>query len=184
MKDCLLAMALLAVLVCVAPAEVVDSAANGITVRTTLTIQASPADVYQRLIRNIGQWWNPAHTFSGDARNMSIDDKPGGCFCERLPDGGGVQHFVVTVASPGKKLLFRGAMGPMLSKAVMGSLEISLAPADGGTQLTATLNAGGYMSGGVNTMAGPADFVVTEQFTRLKNYIEHGDPNPKGSQER
>ncbi|HXJ44792.1 MAG TPA: hypothetical protein VNH18_36230, partial [Bryobacteraceae bacterium] len=147
-------------------AEVVDSASNGFTVRTTLSIQASPADVYQRLVRNVGDWWNSAHTFSGDAHNMSIDDKPGGCFCEKLPGGGGVQHFEVSVASPGKTLLFRGAMGPMLSKALMGGLEITLVPAEGGTKLTVSLNAGGYLPGGVNAMAGVADVVVAEQFTR------------------
>ena len=157
----------------------VDSAPNGITVRTTLTIKASPAEVYQKLVNNVGDWWNSAHTFSGDSHNLTIEDKPGGCFCEKLPAGGGVQHFEVTLVSPGKVLMFRGAMGPMLSQAVMGSLEIRLAPAEGGTKVTATLNAGGYMPGGVNTMAGPADMVVGEQFTRLKSYIEQGSPEPK-----
>lgn len=163
------------------PAEVVDSAPNGITVRTALTIQAAPADVYQKLVRNVGEWWNSAHTFSHDAHNMSIDDKPGGCFCEKFPAGGGVQHFEVAMSSPGKLLMFRGAMGPMLSQAVMGSLEITLAPDGAGTKLTATLRAGGYMPNGVNSMAAPADMVVAEQFTRLKNYIEKGTPDAKAA---
>jgi hypothetical protein len=31
----------------------------------------------------------------------------------------------------------------------------------------------------MNTWAAPMDSVLREQFTRLKNYIEHGDPAPK-----
>ncbi len=31
----------------------------------------------------------------------------------------------------------------------------------------------------MNTWAAPVSAVLEEQFTRLKNYIEHGDPAPK-----
>ena len=73
-----------------AHADVLDSAANGFTVKTTLTIQATPEDVYKRLVHDVGEWWNPQHTFSGDAHNLSIDDKADGCFCEKLANGGSV----------------------------------------------------------------------------------------------
>jgi uncharacterized protein YndB with AHSA1/START domain len=181
MKKALALAAFALVLAMACPAEVVDSAPNGITVRSTLVIQAPPGDVYQKLVKNVGDWWNSAHTFSQDAHNMTIDDKPGGCFCEKLPGGGGVQHFEVAMSSPGKFIMFRGAMGPMLSQAVMGSLEITLVPDGAGTKLTATLRAGGYMPNGVNSMAGPADMVVAEQFTRLKSYIEKGTPETKAA---
>jgi len=71
-------------------AEVIDSASSGFTVKTTLTIGASPDDVYRRLIRNVGDWWDPAHTYSGNSHNLSIEEKPMGCFCEKLPNQGGV----------------------------------------------------------------------------------------------
>ena len=45
-----------------AAAEVVDSSAGGFTVKTTLSIQAAPDEVYRRLI-HIGDWWDPEHTF-------------------------------------------------------------------------------------------------------------------------
>ena len=67
-----------------ASAEVLDSAANGFTVKTTLNIKAAPDEVYRKLVHDIGEWWNSAHTFSGDAHNLSIEDRLGGCFCEKL----------------------------------------------------------------------------------------------------
>jgi hypothetical protein len=68
---------LLAVTLCVAgagltAAEVADSSAGGFTVKTTLSIQAAPDEVYRRLI-HIGDWWDSEHTFSGDAHNLSIE---------------------------------------------------------------------------------------------------------------
>ena len=64
-------------------ADVADSAAGGFTVKVALNVQASPADVYQRLI-HVGDWWSSEHTFSLDAHNLSIDVRPMGCFCEKL----------------------------------------------------------------------------------------------------
>jgi hypothetical protein len=34
----------------------------------------------------------------------------------------------------------------------------------------------GYLPAGMNTWAAPVDSVLTEQVTRLKNYVERGDP--------
>ena len=56
-----------------AAAEVVDSSSNGFTVTLAIAIQAPPADVYSRLIHNVGDWWSSAHTYSGDAHNLSIE---------------------------------------------------------------------------------------------------------------
>ena len=98
-------------------ADVADSAANGFTVKATVTIQAAPAVVYQKLVRNVGDWWDPGHTFSGDARNLMIDAKPMGCFCEKLPNEGGVRHLEVVFAAPGKTLVMTGGLGPLQSLA-------------------------------------------------------------------
>jgi uncharacterized protein YndB with AHSA1/START domain len=160
-------------------AEVLDSPAGGFTVKTTLTIQATPADVYKRLVHDVGEWWNSAHTFSGSAHNLSIQDKPMGCFCEALPEGGGVRHMEVINVAPGKRLVMSGALGPLQSKGVAGTLSIELSPADGGTKLEVTYAVGGYLAAGLNTWSGIVDGVVAEQFTRLKGYVEHGAPAAK-----
>ena len=116
-------------------AEVADSSANGFTVKTSVMIQASPDEVYRRLVRNVGEWWNPQHSFSGDARNLTIEEKPSGCFCEALPNQGGVRHMDVVRFAPGKALVLVGALGPLRSLAVTGSMTIQLAPAESGTKI-------------------------------------------------
>ena len=158
---------------------VVDASASGFTVRTTVAIKAAPAEVYRRLVRNIGDWWNPSHTFSGSAHNLSIEEKVGGCFCEKLPDGGGVRHMEVVYIAPGKTLRLSGGLGPMQSIAAAGSMTIQLSAAEGGTKLEVTYAVAGYLPAGMNTWAAPVDGVVEEQFTRLKNYIETGDAGHK-----
>jgi uncharacterized protein YndB with AHSA1/START domain len=174
-----------AALVCVvagtAPAEVADSAANGFTLKITTQIHASPADVYARLVHNIGDWWDPAHTFSGDAHNLTIEDRPQGCFCEKWA-GGSVRHMEVILLLPGKTLRMSGGLGPLQGIAT-GSMTFALTPMEGGTKLETTYTVIGYTSKGMITWGAPVDTVLTEQLTRLKNYIETGNPPGKAAEQ-
>ena len=52
-----------------ARAEVLDSAAGGFTVKSAVTIHASPHDVYTHLLR-VADWWDSAHTFSGNSHKI------------------------------------------------------------------------------------------------------------------
>jgi hypothetical protein len=159
-------------------ANVVDAAAGGFTVKETMVIQATPQDVYAKIFR-IGDWWSPAHTYSHDAHNLSIEEKAGGCYCEKLPGGGGVKHMEVVNLIPGKTVVLHGALGPMQSLAATGSMQIQLSPADAGTKLEVTYAVGGYLAAGFTSWAPIIDGVLKEQFMRLKSLIEHGDPAPK-----
>jgi len=166
-------------------AEVVDSASNGFTVKTTVNIKASPDAVYRQII-HVGDWWDPVHTFSGDAHNLSIEEKPMGCWCEKLPNQGGVRHMEVVFLSPGKRLVMIGGLGPLQAMATAGAMTLQLSPADGGTRLEVTYTVAGYSSSGLNTLAAPVDSVLGQQFGRLKNFIEKGSavsapaqPSPK-----
>jgi hypothetical protein len=67
-------------------------------------------------------WWNPTHTFSSDAHNLSIDDKAMGCFCEKLASGGSVHHLEVVYADPGQKLVFSGARPARARKSLSRTL--------------------------------------------------------------
>jgi len=157
-------------------AEVADASVNGFTIKATLSIQASPDDVYRRIVRNVGDWWDPSHTFSGNSRNLTIEEKPTGCFCEKLPDGGGVRHMQVIYLDPGKRLVLTGALGPLQAMAATGTMTILLSPADRGTRLEVTYGVLGYLPAGMNTLAAPVDGVLTGLFNRLKNYAEGGVP--------
>jgi uncharacterized protein YndB with AHSA1/START domain len=155
--------------------EIADSASNGFTVKIAVQIQAPPEAVYRRLIQVAG-WWSPAHTFSHDAKNLSLEEKAGGCFCETLPNGGSVRHMQVLMVAPGKSLVLSGALGPLQTLAATGTMSIELEPSAGETKLTATYAVNGYLAAGMNTWAAPVDRVLGEQFSRLKNLVEHGDP--------
>ena len=156
-------------------ADVVDSSAGGFVVKETITIQAAPIEVYRRIFR-VGEWWNSQHTFSGDAHNLSIEEKAGGCFCEKLPTGGTVKHLEVVYQAPGKAVVMHGALGPLQTMAATGAMQIQLTAVDGGTKLEVTYAVAGYMAAGMNTLAPVVDSVLKEQFTRLKSYTEKGDP--------
>jgi uncharacterized protein YndB with AHSA1/START domain len=160
-----------------AGADVVESTANGFTTKTTTEISAVPRAVYLALTAQIGGWWDPQHTWSGDAKNMAIDPRAGGCFCEKLANGGSVQHMTVILAEPGKTLRMRGALGPLQEQAVVGTLTWSLTEAASRTRVEMTYVVGGYMRGGFEPVAKLVDGVLATQLQRLKQYIESGRPS-------
>ena len=71
--------------------------------------------MYNSIVDDVGLWWDSSHTFSGNAENLSIDDKAGGCFCENLENGGSVRHLEVVFVDPGKTLRMIGGLGPLSS---------------------------------------------------------------------
>lgn len=171
----------LAILVCALAqtaglAEVADSGANGFTIKIVTTIHAAPADVYKKLVHNVGDWWNSQHTFSGDAHNLSIEERPMGCFCEKLPNGGAVRHMEVVFLDPGKRLVLSGGLDPLQGIGAGGAMTFSLTPENDGTKLEFTYEVTGYAAQGMNSWAAPVDGVLNEQITRLKNYVETGNP--------
>jgi hypothetical protein len=156
-------------------AEVTDSSASGFTVKNIVYIATNSNDVYNQLI-DVKKWWSSAHTFSGDANNLSIDPKAGGCFCEQLSGGGSVRHLEVVYANPGKVLRMVGALGPMQSMAVTGSITFNLSEENNLTKVEVIYTVGGYRPGGLNSLAPVVDRVLLAQLNRLKNYIEKGKP--------
>lgn len=156
-------------------AEVADSSLSGFTVKFSVPIHAAPAQVYAALIQ-VGNWWDPAHTFSGDAHNLSIEEKAGGCFCEKLPDHGGVRHLEVLTVMPGKKLVMSGGLGPLQSIAASGSMTFQITTAGDGSKLDVVYTVAGYLPAGMNTWAPRVDGMLQQQLTRLRNFIEQGKP--------
>src|SRR5215467_1413363 len=153
MKFALLAAGLLCLGVFDSPGEVLDSAPDGFTLKIAVDIQASPDAVYDKLVHHIGDWWEPKHTFSQDARNLSIDDKPMGCFCESLPNNGGVRHMQVILVMPGKALVLTGGLGPLESLPVTGTMRFDFATANSATKVTMTYGVAGYLSKGLQSWA-------------------------------
>jgi uncharacterized protein YndB with AHSA1/START domain len=152
-----------------------DVAANGFTLKIDTHIAASPDKVYATLIEP-ARWWSSDHTFSGDAKNLHLEAKAGGCWCETLPNGGSVAHLTVVYVNPGKALRLRGALGPFQGLGVAGALTWKLEPAADGTNLSVTYALGGYNKEGFAELAQAGDGVLTAQVGRLKKVIESRSP--------
>lgn len=150
---------------------------DGFVVRYETEIGATPARVYEALVDDIGTWWDSEHTFSRDARNLSLDARPGGCLCEELPGGGGVEHLRVVYVDPGRRLRLSGALGPLQGSALVGTLTWTLTEAEGGTRLQMTYAVGGYMEGGLEGIAPAVESVLADQMRRLQRYVETGKPD-------
>jgi uncharacterized protein YndB with AHSA1/START domain len=158
-----------------AAAEVKSVTSTGFEVVTTATISA-PADQVYAALGEVGRWWSPSHTFSGDAANLSIELRAGGCFCERLKNGGSVQHMQVVYAAPGDGLRLRGALGPLQTEGVDGTLSWTLKPGEGGTIVTSSYVLGGYIRSGMGQWAPRVDRMLDEQLQRLKRFVEGKSP--------
>ena len=168
---------LFAILAATLRGEVIESTAAGFAVRNTVVINAPPAKVWAALTSGVGGWWDPVHTYSHDSRNLSLDAKPGGCFCERLPEGGGVQHMSVVYASPGKLLRLTGAIGPLQEAALAGTMSWNLMQTGSGTTVEMAYAVGGFRAGGFRDIPTVVDGVLRGQLTRLKSFVETDRPD-------
>lgn len=152
-----------------ATAAVTETRENAFTIEATVMVDDTPVSTYRDLIR-VNLWWDPAHTWSGSAGNLKLDARAGGCFCEKLADGGSVQHGRVIFAQPGKMLRLQAALGPLQGMAVAGVLTFTLAPDGPGTRVTLTYRVAGALTMESAKLAPLVDQVMGTQLRRLGNY--------------
>jgi len=158
-------------------ADVKETRENGFLIEATVMADASPTAVYRQLVRVAG-WWDPKHTWSGSARNLKLDPKAGGCFCEKLGDGGSVQHARVIFAQPGKLLRLEGALGPLQDMAVTGVLSFNLAPDGPGTRINMTYRVAGVLTMDSAKLAPLVDQVMGIQLGRLRSFASGAPAGP------
>lgn len=160
-------------------AEVVETSEDGFVTRDSATVAATPLETWLALTKP-GQWWDDAHTWSGDASNMTLTPQAGGCFCERVPgedhdDGfsldGSVQHAVVIQAYPLSALRMRGGLGPLQSEPATGILTITLKEVPGGTRVLWEYNVGGPMRYDIPTISKAVDGVMSQQLAGLRDHL-------------
>ena len=164
-----------------ASAEVTDAGPGGFTTVNEVIVDAERAAVWSAAVNEVGKWWHSDHTISGDAANMSIDVRPNGCFCESLgSETAGVVHLNVTMVNPTVVIRLTGGLGPLGLMGVNGNMTWEFSDvADGdGTVVKFTYAVGGYRQGGLDTIAGPVDYVIGEALQRMKAYAETGNPEP------
>ena len=153
-------------------AEVTEVSTNGFTVSHTVNSPASPQQSWTTMTRHIDSWWDPEHSWSGDAKNLYITLEAGGCFCERLPadaqsEAGGVEHLHIIYNNPPQELRFDGALGPLQSMNLHGRMIWTVAPAESGSSITFTYMLTGVLEGGFEGLSQGVDGVIGLQLNRL-----------------
>ncbi len=160
-------LALLLIVSLPVTAEVIESGENGFTVSHSLEINAEPFVVYRTMTSHIDQWWNGDHSWSGDASNLYMKIEMGGCFCERLPNGGRVEHLRIIYLSPGQEIRFDGALGPLQQMAVQGRMIWKIDAVENGSKVSFTYHVHGFSESGFEGLAPAVGGVIGEQLSRL-----------------
>jgi hypothetical protein len=148
-----------------ASAEVIAAGANGFEVRHEALYPGDPAGAWRRLVRP-QDWWDPAHTYSKDARRLSLALRPGGCWCERLADGGFVRHLEVLYLAPGATLRLGGGLGPLQGMGVNGALTFTLKAEGAATRVQLAYVVSGFAPAGFADLARAVDGVLGAQLAR------------------
>jgi adenylate kinase len=86
--------------------------------------------------------------------------KPGACFCERLPNGGGVEHMRVVHVDPGKRLVLTGSLGPLLYEATTGVMDVQVSAVGTGSRVSINYKVAGFATGGAARLAPLVDRVI------------------------
>lgn len=153
-----------------ASAEIAARSDDGFTLVFERRIEA-PADAVLAAVARPAEWWSDAHTFSGSAANLSVDLRPGGCWCETLPDGG-VRHGEVVLVWPAQRMVrFNAPFGPLQGMAADAVLTVTWADApDGSGRLLKWSFV--VAAPGAGALAEPVEAVIGEQFARLADRLE------------
>ena len=158
-----------------AAAEVTRSTDNSFVSRNEVVVSASPKEVWLALI-SPASWWQSEHTWSGDAKNLTLMPQAGGCFCETIPEvdepgrftlQGSVEHMRVVQAYPEAALRMVGSLGPLQSEPVTGVLTIVISKVPKGTRIVFEYNVGGSMRYEVPVISKAVDGVMAAQIAAL-----------------
>lgn len=147
-------------------AEVVQSSDTGFRLRHEAISAQTPDDVFARLMEP-SQWWDPDHTYSADASNLSMGDTAGSYWREDW-DGGSVIHGQVLMVKEGEELVLSAPFGPLISTAAECIWTIKLTPKEGGgTLISSTHAVAGAAGHGLWELAKPVDTVMGNGIKRL-----------------
>jgi hypothetical protein len=177
MKTMLALAAMLAAISSPAFADVKATSDTGFNIVHVAEVTATPETIWKRLIAP-KEWWNKANSWSGSTDGFYIDAQANGCFCElfqetgtngKVKTTGSVEHMRVIFAQPGKVLRMQGALGPLQSEAVIGTLTVAMEPLRNSdrTRLSFSYVVGGFMRYKMSEIAPAVDKMLGEQFKNL-----------------
>jgi len=155
-----------------ARAEVAAATPQTFLIRAEAVVALQPEEAWRRVLR-VERWWDGAHTYSGDARNLRLDARAGGCWCERWGQGQSVEHMrvvLVTESQGVRTLRMTGGLGPLQPMGATGVLELTVSSDPAGAKLTMTYRVSGEPGLALDQIAPAVDGVLMDQFGRLVRY--------------
>ena len=155
----------------VAGAEVTAVSEGGFVSEHEIVLAAPPGKAFEALTDHVHRWWDPDHSYSGNADNFYLEARANGCFCEKLDSGGSVMHMLVSFVDPPSSLRLLGGLGPLQAMGVDGAMSFTLTPAQGGTRLTYRYVVHGFVPDGLTSLAPVVDRVQLGQLQRLQAYL-------------
>lgn len=151
-------------------AEVIARTADSFTLRYQSAMETTPEDILSSMTL-VGEWWDGAHSYSGDAKNITIDMTVGGCWCEKLADGTDFRHATVLAIEP-DRLAFNAPFGPLNGKATRADFTVAWPGDNKGWMVTWVMVIEGP---GLGAYADAVDGVMGAGFGRFTRYLEYGE---------
>lgn len=160
-------------------AEVRDSGPQGFTVENARVVAVDAPIAWAALVEDVDQWWPKDHTWWGEESVLTIEQRAGGCFCERA-NGREASHMQVALLDPGKLLRLVGGLGPLQGMGLDGVMEWRLEPVEAGTRITLWYRAGGYTPDDISGFAAIVDKVQALQLGGLADHLgdKQGEDRP------
>ena len=161
-------------------AEVTGAGPGGFRVSHSMETPASTREVYRAIVNRISSWWDGDHSWSGDAANLYFNARLGGCFCERLPNGGRVEHLRIIYLAPESEIRMQGALGPLQQMGLNGSMIWQMKASDKGSTITFQYTVSGFPpEGGFEGLAPAVDGVIGSQLQGLIGFLEPVQVQPE-----
>ncbi|MEQ1687730.1 MAG: SRPBCC family protein [Sphingopyxis sp.] len=128
----LVAIAILALSSSGSRAEPVVSTPQAVVITIERDSATAPDTLFD-LMASPRLWWSNDHTWSGDAANMTLDARAGGCWCEVVAGGPSVEHGrVLNFDRRRRTIVFDASLGPLQTEAIAARLQWQVVARDGG----------------------------------------------------
>lgn len=142
---------------------------HGFMIENSSQTDASPDRVYAILVEEVDNWWPKDHSWWRGT--FSIEQTPGGCFCENADDKQ-AQHMRIVHLAPPTTLVMVGGLGPLQQMGISGALTWSVEEQSesGRTTVTLTYNVHGVSEHDFTQLARAVDNVQASQLKALTDY--------------
>jgi uncharacterized protein YndB with AHSA1/START domain len=154
-----------------ASADVANLTPSTFIVHHVVELDMPPSTAFSAFTK-LPRWWDPEHTYTANASNLTLKLRAGGCLCERLPDRGSVEHLRVSLVQPGERLVLTGALGPLLFQGVAGVMDVQFQKTSRATLVTMDYRVAGFAYGNAEKLAPLVDKVLGEQMARYAAFAK------------